>query len=329
MRRAPLPLEIDARPARWSSVSSPPREAAAPPPLIALPQAAESPFALDRPAVYRRWREAKLDAHPRRAEELIVEVRDPRALTPAEGAQLRAVCARANMAVYASPLAGTADKEIPRRLGEQLGLGPPLANLLADEDAITSLELVPGKAARGYIPYSNRRLLWHTDGYYNAPEETVRAFVLHCVRPASRGGATRLLDPEIAYILLRDADPAHVRALAAPAALTIPANAEIGEALRPARTGPVLSFEGESLQMRYTARVRSVQWADDEATRAAARFLAETLDSASPWIFELRLEGGMGIACNNVLHTRGAFEDDPPPAPGRLVYRARHARRIR
>lgn len=294
----------------------------------ALQEPTDDPFALDRPAAYRRWREGKLAAHPRRAEELVVEVRDPRALTAAEAARLRDLCTRSNMAVYASPLAGVADKEIARRVGEQLGLGPPLANLLADEDAITSLEVVPEKAGRGYIPYSSRRLLWHTDGYYNAPHETVRSFALHCVRPAARGGVTRLMDPEIAYILLRDADPAYVRALSAPAALTIPANAEIGEELRPARTGPVFSFEGGELHMRYTARTRSIQWAGDDATRAAVRFLAEALES-SPWVLELRLEGGQGLVCNNVLHSRSAFEDDAPPAPGRLVYRARHARRIR
>ena len=73
------------------------------------------------------------------------------------------------MAVYASPLAGVADKDIPRRLGERLGLARLQANPLADEDGITSLEVAPEKSGRGYIPYSNRRLLWHTDGYYNPP----------------------------------------------------------------------------------------------------------------------------------------------------------------
>lgn len=294
----------------------------------ALQPLSEDPFSLAAPAAYRRWREAKLARHPRRADELVVEVRDPRAPTAAEAGAIRRACARSNMAVYASPLAGVADKEIVLRLGGALGLGPPLANLLADEDAVTSLEAAPGKAARGYIPYSSRRLLWHTDGYYNAPGEAVRSFILHCVRPAARGGELRVLDPEIAYILLRDADPAYVRALSAPAALTIPANEEAPGAARPARGGPVFSAPDGALHMRYTARAKSVAWADDAATREAVRFLAATLASASPWVFEVRLEGGQGIVCNNVLHSRAAFEDAPAPAPGRLVYRARHARRV-
>jgi hypothetical protein len=40
--------------------------------------------------------------------------------------------------------------------------------------------------------------------------------LLHCVRPAASGGVNRLLDPELAYIALRDAVPALVRALMQP-----------------------------------------------------------------------------------------------------------------
>ena len=175
------------------------------------------------------------------------------------------------MAVYASPLAGVADKDIPRRLGARLGLARLHANPLADEDGISSLEAAPEKAGRGYIPYSNQRLLWHTDGYYNAPEQRIRAFILHCVRPAAAGGENRLLDPEIAYILLRDADPQYVKALSAPDAMTIPANAADGAELRPAQTGPVFSADAGALHMRYTARTRSIEWRpdDDDARRGA------------------------------------------------------------
>jgi hypothetical protein len=108
--------------------------------------------------------ERKLAAYPRRAEDLIVEVRDPRNLTDSEVAKLRQVCAVANMAVYSSRLGGLADKDIVRRVGARLGLERLQANPFADEDGISSLETAPEKAARGYIPYSNRRLLWHTDG---------------------------------------------------------------------------------------------------------------------------------------------------------------------
>jgi alpha-ketoglutarate-dependent taurine dioxygenase len=286
----------------------------------------ESPFWLDRPQAYLRWREEKLARAPRRAEDLIVEVRDPRALSDAEAGEIRRLCALANMAVVASPLAGVADKDIPLRLGARLGLLRLHANPLADEDGISSLEVSPEKSGRGYIPYSNRRLLWHTDGYYAAPEERIRAFILHCVRPAAAGGANRLLDPEIAYLLLRDADPRYVAALSAPDAMTIPANEEDPAAQRGAQPGPVFSEDGGALHMRYTARTRSIDWRPDEATQAAVRHLREILDSDSPYVFRLRLEGGQSLVCNNVLHDRSAFTD--APGAGRLVYRARYCDRI-
>jgi alpha-ketoglutarate-dependent taurine dioxygenase len=290
--------------------------------------AVDNPFSLDQPQAYLRWRERKLARHPCRVKDLIVEVRDPRKLTRGEAGEIRRVCGMANMAVYSSPLAGVADKDTARRLGPQLGLARLHANPLADEDGISSLEVTPEKSARGYIPYTNRRLLWHTDGYYNPPQQRIDAFILHCVRPAAAGGENRLLDPEIAYILLRDADPEYVKALSAPDAMTIPANEEDAAAARPAQTGPVFSTDAGTLHMRYTARTRSIEWRADEATRDAVRFLKELLDSDSPYVFTLRLAGGQGIVCNNVLHDRSAFTDDPAPGLNRLVYRARYADRV-
>jgi alpha-ketoglutarate-dependent taurine dioxygenase len=267
----------------------------------------------------------RFDSYPRRAEDLIVEVRDPRELTASEADKLRRVLAAANMAVYSSPLANVADKDLPLRLGARLGLKRLHANLLADEDGVSSLEVTPEKSARGYIPYSNRRLLWHTDGYYNAPGERIRAFILHCVRPAAAGGENRVLDHEIAYLLLRDEDPEHIRALSAPEALTIPANEDEGLP-RPAQSGPVFSEDGGALHMRYTARTRSIEWRADPATRAAVQRLNEILESAAPYVFTLRLAPGQGLVCNNVLHDRSSFTD--APGAGRLVYRARYCDRI-
>jgi alpha-ketoglutarate-dependent taurine dioxygenase len=275
---------------------------------------------------FERRRERKLARYPRCTEDLIVEVRDPRNLSDSEAAEIRRLCAAANMAVYASPLADLADKDMARRLGERLGLARLHANPLADEDGISSLEVAAEKSARGYIPYTNRRLLWHTDGYYNPPETRIRAFLLHCVRPAAAGGENRVLDPEIAYLLLRDADPRYVAALSAPDAMTIPANEEDPAAQRGAQAGSVFTDEGGTLHMRYTARTRSIEWRPDEVTQAAVRHLRQILDSDSPYVFRLRLQGGQGLVCNNVLHDRSEFTD--APGAGRLVYRARYADRI-
>jgi alpha-ketoglutarate-dependent taurine dioxygenase len=278
---------------------------------------------------YRRWCEHKLRDYPVRAEELVVEVRDPRALTPAERSELLRRCRQTNMAVYAGRLAEVADKAIPRALGVQFGLTHLDSNLLADDDAISSVRVVPEKSGRGYIPYSNQRLLWHTDGYYNRPEQPIRAFVLHCVSPAADGGENALLDHEMAYLMLRDADPEYIRALMAPDAMTIPANAESGED-RAAVTGPVFSVDPESgaLHMRYTARTRSIEWKPDAATRAAVTFLEGLLAGDSPHVMRHRLAAGQGLICNNVLHNRTGFTDAVDSGQARLLYRARYFDRI-
>lgn len=290
---------------------------------------ASSPFVLGDDHAFARWKEAKLRGYPRTAGELLVEVRDPRALSAAEHARMLALCRKTNMALYAGGLAEDRSKEIPRELGRQFGLAHLDGNLLADEDAITSIAVAPEKSGRGYIPYSNRRLLWHTDGYYNPPEQRVRAFVLHCVTPAAEGGENALLDPEIAYLLLREQNPEHIRALMAPDAMTIPANDEAG-GIRPAETGPVFSVDPMtgSLHMRYTARTRSIVWKDDASTRAAVQALEALLHDGSPYVFRHRLAAGQGLLCNNVLHNRTAFTDAVDKGMTRLLYRARYYDRI-
>ena len=290
-----------------------------------------SPFSPENAEAYTNWRKAKLHNYPLDAEAIRVEVDDLRALSETEQRRMLQLCRKTNMVICASRLGGLADKQIPRRLGEQFGLARLDSNLLADEDAVTSLQVVPEKSGRGYIPYSNRRLLWHTDGYYNPPERRVRAFVLHCVSPAARGGENALLDPEIAYLMLRDENPEYIRALMAPDAMTIPANTEEGGENRPAQTGPVFSIDPVtgSLHMRYTARTRSIEWKEDVATQRAVQALEQLLASGSPYVFQYRLAAGEGLLCNNVLHNRTEFADEVDKGITRLIYRARYYDRIR
>ncbi len=287
-----------------------------------------SPFDLRQASAYREWRGEKLKAYPADPRELVVEVNDPRALSDAEAEAMRNLCGRYNMAIYRSRLGPLADKAIPARLGERFALTHLDHNLLADEDAITSLEVASGKAGRGYIPYSNRRLLWHTDGYYNPPERRIRAFILHCVTPAARGGENALIDPEMVYLLLRDADPGYVEALMASDAMTIPANTEGGAETRAAQAGAVFSLDPETgrLHMRYTARTRSIVWKDDARTHAAVAALDALLAAGGGHVFRYRLASGEGLLCNNVLHNREAFED--AAGATRLLYRARYYDRI-
>jgi hypothetical protein len=78
--------------------------------------------------------------------------------------------------------------------------------------------------------------------------------------------------------------------------------------------------------MRYTARRRSVRWHCDATTGEAAARLLALMDHDASCVVRARLEPGMGLVCNNVLHERTAFEEDP--AHPRLILRARFLERI-
>ena len=286
-----------------------------------------NPFALDDKAAYERWRDRKLAEAPASAGDLIVEVGDPRALSTAEHAALMARVRRCNMAIYAGAMLDE-DTDIPRRLGEQFGLSRLDANWLAGEDGISEIRVFNDGTQKHYIPYTDRPIKWHTDGYYNSPEWQIRGMVLHCVRRAASGGENRLMDHEMAYLLLREESPEHIQALMQPDAMIIPERVDEKDGVRPAQGGPVFSLDdGGNLHMRYTARTRSIAWKQDAATLAAVAALERLLNQdGTPHVFHAQLEPGMGLLCNNVLHDRAAFSDDP--ARPRLLYRARYLDRI-
>lgn len=288
-----------------------------------------SPFHPDNACGYREWRAHKLGGFPADPAELMVSVADLARLSDSEHRAIVSACRRANLAIITAGT-GEASKEDLRAFGVQLGLHRLDANLCADEDGITALQVSDTGRKRDYIPYTNRRLNWHTDGYYNAPDQWIRAFLIFCAQDAAEGGENELLDHEIAYMLLRDADPRFIEALMHPQAMTIPANTEDGVDIRPAETGPVFSIETGTgnLHMRYSARTRNIHWRDDAMTRAAVEFLHSLWETGSPYIHRCRLLPGQGVICNNVLHSRTAFRDDPATGHKRLMYRARYYDRI-
>jgi alpha-ketoglutarate-dependent taurine dioxygenase len=234
------------------------------------------------------------------------------------------------MAIYSAPHLPAADKSLSTQLGRQLGLVHLEGNYLADEDGLSSITPADdeGSVKGEYIPYTHKPINWHTDGYYNTLDRRILGMTLHCAQDAEAGGENALLDHEIAYIQLRDANPAYVAALMQPDAMTIPARMDEDNIARPEQSGPVFAIDPAQgfLYMRYTARTRSIVWKDDAVTQAAVRTLADIL-ATSEYILTARLAPGMGLICNNVLHTRSGFSDSPEHR--RLLYRGRYYDRLR
>ncbi len=292
-------------------------------------QTTPSPFDLDNEDLYKAWRDVKLESHPTSLGDLVVEIDDPRKLTPPELAAIMERLRKANMAVYVGNTGDDPDRGIPHAIARQLDLRRINHNWLADDDGLTSLTVIDEGTRNHYIPYTDKLIQWHTDGYYNKAEEQIHALNLHCVCPAAEGGVNRLMDHEIAYIMVRDADPDYIRALMAPDAMTIPARIEAGGIVaRREEAGPVFSTDAATgaLHMRYTIRKHNVFWKDDLLTQAALTCLGNILEGDTPFILQGRLEPGMGLISNNVLHDRSAFSDDTDHK--RLLYRARYFDRI-
>lgn len=286
----------------------------------------QNPFRPENDEAYGRWRAQKLAEFPNHIDELVVPVNDLAELEETELEGLLKRCAKANMAIYTCNQTEPSKRDI-RRLGLRLGLNHLDANLGADGDRISSVCVMPHGVHRHYIPYTNRGLNWHTDGYYNSLSQPIRAFIMHCVRPAARGGANAFLDPEIVYIALRDENPDYVSILMDPSVMTVPANNTGGTEIRPAQTGPVFAIDADTgaLHMRYTARLRSIVWKQDVLVTNALKTLATILREDTR-TFRIRLKPGYGVVCNNILHSRNAFSDTG--SGKRLLYRARYYDRI-
>lgn len=105
--------------------------------------------------------------------------------------------------------------------------------------------------------------------------------------------------------------------------MTIPFREENGVVVRPDVTGPVFYDEGGALFMRYTHRTKSIIWKDDQMTSEAVAALRDYLDNDPAGAVTGKLQAGWGLVCNNVLHTRAAFEGSD-----RLLYRIRYYDRI-
>lgn len=286
---------------------------------------ADSPFDLTSSSAYQQWRKNKLahkssDNAPTLAD-LLVAIDGPYQLTSGEKSAITERCDRFNMAIYQLADTQLQDKALVHALGKQLGMEHLDANLRSDEDSVTSLQ-VRDQAGNQYIPYTNKALSWHTDGYYNPLEKQIYGIIMHCVCPADEGGVNTLLDPDRVYIALRDENPAYIEALMHPEAMTIPDNVEAGIVIRAAQTGPVFMVKSNGrLHMRFSARKRNIIWRDTENTRSAVAMMNRLMADEDS-VTTVALKAGQGIVCNNVLHNRSGFTDTD--SQKRLMYRARY-----
>ena len=284
---------------------------------------------LDFEKNYPQWRDSKLSHRVTQSSLSPVLISNPELLNTVELKSLRQHCELNNFALYQFSNTSITDKNIISHMAKQLGMLTLDQNLCADNDSISSLKVMNIGRAKGYIPYTAKALNWHTDGYYNPIQQHIRSFLLHCVQNAASGGENMLINHELIYIHLYDTDPELITALSQQDALTIPANVENGVQIRAAQNGPVFYRDTttDTLQMRYTARSRSIQWKQDKQLLRAIGIIEELL-SGNEYVLHYTLQPGEGLICNNILHGRSAFTNGNIPQQQRLMYRARSYNRL-
>ena len=276
---------------------------------------------------YTSWRNQKLRNYVGNIEDLIVHIKNPRKLSLAELHKIKKNCRDNNFSFYQFP--NSISKSDLIHFASQFGLKTVIFNPHADLNGISELSAKHDSEKIKYIPYTRRSLNWHTDGYYNELDQHIRSFLLHCINPAPEGGENMLINHELIYIHLYEQNPQLAAALMQTDALTIPANIENNVEIRPEQSGPVFYRDNKTktLQMRYTARSKSIEWKDDPLV-LEAKSIIETLLQEDRYVTHYQLNAGEGLVCNNILHGRTAFTNGSIPEEQRLMYRIRSYDRL-
>ena len=190
-------------------------------------------FDLNNDAAYSAWRNKKLSLYPVNKQNLVVKIDNFGEITDIERDQIIKLCTKYNMAVYQCDDKNIKSSDI-RQFAANFGLHRLDHHLCTEEDGVSELMISEDGPKEEFIPYTDRPIGWHTDGYYNQDDNRVYSLILHCARPAIEGGINALLDHEMVYIMLRDKNPDYIRALTATDCMTIP-----GYTKRPESKGPV------------------------------------------------------------------------------------------
>lgn len=194
--------------------------------------------------------------------------------------------------------------------------------VMREAGELSLLQDFSGTPKGRFPPYQSKAMNWHTDGYYNDPADAIRCFTLHCVAPATDGGALLLMDDAYLVYALWQENPELVLLLSHPEAMTLPHNKDNEGHDRPDRCVPViLQNADETLSMRFTTRTQHIKWRCN-ATQAAALRASELINSHSQWHTRITLQQSQGVVTRNVLHAREQFVD-APGKPKRQMLRGR------
>jgi hypothetical protein len=259
---------------------------------------------------YETWRDKKLANYHSKTASLFVEISNPLQLSSAEKKAIADNCHSNNLS-FIKVKPNDDIRGAIHSINTQLDLVDFDHHLCAEDDGLVVIEDTNTPEKGGYIPYSNKAINWHTDGYYNPMSALVGAFTLFCIESAVEGGANHWIDPEMLYIHFRELNPDIISALSHPTTLTIPERREGSKIVREASIGPVFFIDGvtKKPKMRFTQRKNNINWLESTDIADALCELNDFLAGDSAIHHQYKLTAGEGLVCNNVLHNRGSFID--------------------
>ena len=259
-------------------------------------------FLSSKSSKFLKWATQKENNIPKNINEISVEIKDINRTTKNEISKIRSTLDRFNSCLYRS----NRDLESNSCLldfAKAVGMKTfDCNNIEANE--ISTISSIKNEKIQ-YIPYTNKALNWHTDGYYD--KKPLFSWLLHCINPANDGGENYLLDHELAmreYVLSYD----DIEVLMNKRAITIP---ESQGSNRSALSTYIFSFDNdyEKLHMRFSMRKENIKMSDNTLT-AMSKLTNVIENNCSKYSITYKLSKNEGILSNNILHGRNSFKDD-------------------
>ena len=253
-------------------------------------------------AEFLRWAEEKEKNIPQNSDGILVNIHDINNVKTSEIAKIKETIYKYNSCIYSSKIALKSNTNLLKFV-ELVGMRTYDCNNIDSNEISTITPLQNNKI--NYIPYTDKPLNWHTDGYYD--EKSIFSWLLHCVNPATQGGENYLLDHELVLreYLLRNDD---INNLMAEDALTIP---ESKYTSRSEISTYIFSFKNKykRLHMRFSMRKDNIG-TSAKANSAVIKLKEIIENDCAKYSLMYKLQKNEGIITNNILHGRKAFKDD-------------------
>ena len=253
-------------------------------------------------AEFLRWAEEKERNIPHNIDGIIVNIHDINNVKISEIAKIKETINKCNSCIYSSKIPLKSNTNLLKFV-ESIGMKTYDRNNIESNEISTITPLENNKI--NYIPYTDKSLNWHTDGYYD--KKSIFSWLLHCVHPATHGGENYLLDHELAlreYVLRYD----DINNLMSEDALTIP---ESKDTSRSEISTYIFSIKNQykKLHMRFSMRKDNIG-TSPKAGDAVIKLKQTIENDCAKYSLTYKLQKNEGIITNNILHGRKAFKDD-------------------